>query len=141
MKTSCPNMGFPFPFTNLHFPVGHVCLLSPEAVLCPPLLPTSGKYPSLSPSSFPFFPVLYLLSVSYSLPSIPLGQINLCAEKLVLLCPGPIPIFPGVITETSFSRSVHVLLGESSPVVTNAGLLTPLREQSCLMNPSSYWGY
>lgn len=60
--------------------MGHVCLLYPEAVLCPPLgqtllLPLPGSCPLL-----PLSPIF----VSYFLLSVPLGQINLlCAENLV----------------------------------------------------------
>lgn len=52
--------------------------------ICLPFIPLGQISLPRLPCSFPFSLVLYLPFVSYSLPSLTLGQIKLCAETLVL---------------------------------------------------------
>ena len=92
---ACACTCVPFPFINCHFAYGPhwLSLLYPEAVLCP-----SGTNipPSLLSCSLPLLPhPLSPVFVSYSLPFVPLGQINLlCAENLVLGVLGWNPCLP-----------------------------------------------
>ena len=94
-----PNTELPFPLYK-QLPLGHLFPLFAEAVLCPwgqkPLPPPLSC--SFSLLSLPLSPVF----VPYSWSFVPLGQINVCAENLVLGCSLPTPGFLGLVFRRIF---------------------------------------